>query len=310
VKSARSGSCGRDRLLQLLAGEDRPPLCLRHPRPLRLKHQHRRDRAAPPKAPRSELVDPADDGKRNRDGRLALALCAQLPNKHRQIVSRHANERPRLEPRPQMFVDDAAVLGLRRVPQIEHRSSEPRVRCLAGPQLRLRSDALTAAARSSRTLRRRECAVNGSPAQATDSVLVADLKHACGADRSRARRVHDWKPMPDQPWRRPRSGSIGPGAEQRHSSRSELRKNSLHPTPACSVGMDPPAASRRTLSRPMPRYSAARRVSSHSSARSRRLLPDERRPDRRRTRRAAHAADRARYSRLRRPPRRMPLQDC
>jgi hypothetical protein len=52
---------------------------------------------------------------------------------------------------------------------------------------------------------------------------------------------------------------------RRHASRSDRRKNNLQPAPACSAGIARSAANRRRLSRWMPRYSAAPRVSSQSS---------------------------------------------
>src|SRR5437868_2858197 len=52
---------------------------------------------------------------------------------------------------------------------------------------------------------------------------------------------------------------------RRQASRSDRRKNNLQPAPACSAGITRSAAKRRRLSRWMPRYSEAPRVSSQSS---------------------------------------------
>lgn len=172
----------RDRLLELLTGENRPALGQRDLGALGLQHECRRDRALPPEPSSRELVDLADNTENYCDGGLALAIGPHLPNKPRKVIGHDRIKPSRPERWPQMLVDDGAVFGLRGLTEVKDWTLQPAVRRLPELELRLRRDALAAGPPSGEIIaelaRRQNPAIDRPPPLATNLIFEPDFEHA------------------------------------------------------------------------------------------------------------------------------------
>ncbi|HEX4033816.1 MAG TPA: hypothetical protein VHX66_05180 [Solirubrobacteraceae bacterium] len=118
---------GRQGLLDLLGREDRQPLGEGYLWPFGREHQRGRDGAAEPEPPGGELVDPTRGAEHGVDRRLALAGLAQVSDHLRQLVGGDAVQPAVAEAGAQVLLRGAAVAGLCRRTQVEHRAGQPQV---------------------------------------------------------------------------------------------------------------------------------------------------------------------------------------
>ena len=183
VNSVLYGLAGRgNRLLELAALEQPALRALPGLRPLGGQQERDRVGSGPAETPRRVPVDPIHDADDNHDRRLGKPVGTQLPDERREIVRRNRVEAMRGEAPHQVLLHRIAVAGLRRGPEIHHRTLEPLRRRIAEAQSSVGCDSLATRPADEQLVANctggGDSAIDGSPPLPAGSVLEADLVHA------------------------------------------------------------------------------------------------------------------------------------
>ncbi|MHB8659849.1 MAG: hypothetical protein ACYC91_18280 [Solirubrobacteraceae bacterium] len=182
----------------------------------------------PLKPRRGELEDATGGAEHGMDRRLALPFLAQVADHRCQLVCGDAVQSAVAEAHAEVLLHGAAVAGLGRGAQVEHRASKPQVSCLAEPEPGVGRDRLATSSTCKQFVPnlpgRHYPAVDGAPALDAGGVLEADLEHAgrpaidVALDADAARRVARPAHATALNWLR------GARPDRRQSSSSSRRK--------------------------------------------------------------------------------------